>query len=315
MSKTPVISKTQNSDPLPDVSLQTKAEQKGTLHWVGMKEVQALVQWVSNHGEELKLSALVDAGVSLDQSEARGIHMSRLYNSTHEHLGQSPLNFETLKMIAKDFASTHKDLSQRASIKVRFQLPLKRDSLVSGLSGQRNYPVELSMSWSQDLGFEAGLVLTVTYSSTCPASAALSRDISSKAFLAKFAGLPLTPEIVSTWLESREGQPATPHAQRSSAQIQLFGRDFSKDQFHGKSLEDWIVLVENVLATPVQTFVKRSDEQAFAQLNAQNLMFCEDAGRRVQSELIKISGLKFWGEFRHMESLHPHDAVSEIRNF
>lgn len=39
--------------------------------------------------------------------------------------------------------------------------------------------------------------------------------------------------------------------------------------------------IEHALGTPVQTLVKRSDEQAFALANGQNLMFCEDAARRL----------------------------------
>ena len=35
--------------------------------------------------------------------------------------------------------------------------------------------------------------------------------------------------------------------------------------------------VEGALKTPVQAAVKREDEQEFARLNGQNLMFCEDA--------------------------------------
>ena len=37
--------------------------------------------------------------------------------------------------------------------------------------------------------------------------------------------------------------------------------------------------MEAALGTPVQTAVKREDEQAFARLNGRNLMFCEDAPR------------------------------------
>ena len=43
--------------------------------------------------------------------------------------------------------------------------------------------------------------------------------------------------------------------------------------------------MEAALGTPVQTAVKREDEQAFARLNAANLMFCEDAARRVAAVL------------------------------
>ena len=49
----------------------------------------------------------------------------------------------------------------------------------------------------------------------------------------------------------------------------------------------WIDRIESSLKTPVQAAVKREDEQEFARLNGQNLMFCEDAARRLQHELDK----------------------------
>ncbi|MBL7671288.1 MAG: GTP cyclohydrolase I FolE2 [Bdellovibrionaceae bacterium] len=75
-----------------------------------------------------------------------------------------------------------------------------------------------------------------------------------------------------------------------------------------------IDLIENVLQTPVQAAVKREDEQEFARLNGQNLMFCEDAARRVRECLEKSSFiLDYFGKFQHFESLHPHNAVSFIQ--
>ena len=40
------------------------------------------------------------------------------------------------------------------------------------------------------------------------------------------------------------------------------------------------------LGTTLQTAVKRADEQAFALANGQNLMFCEDAARRLHAALL-----------------------------
>jgi GTP cyclohydrolase I len=61
----------------------------------------------------------------------------------------------------------------------------------------------------------------------------------------------------------------------------------------------------------VQTAVKRADEQAFALLNGQNLMFCEDAARRIQAALEPDERISdFWLRASHHESLHPHDAVA-----
>jgi GTP cyclohydrolase I len=57
--------------------------------------------------------------------------------------------------------------------------------------------------------------------------------------------------------------------------------------------------------------VKREDEQAFARLNGQNLMFCEDAARRMQSALQADERIAdFWLRASHFESLHAHDAVA-----
>ena len=66
------------------------------------------------------------------------------------------------------------------------------------------------------------------------------------------------------------------------------------------------------LKTPVQAAVKREDEQEFARLNGQNLMFCEDAARRLQHTMNMTSEQfdDFWLRINHLESLHAHDAVS-----
>ena len=68
-------------------------------------------------------------------------------------------------------------------------------------------------------------------------------------------------------------------------------------------------LFQQALGTPVQTAVKRADEQAFAALNGRNLMFVEDAARRIQAAL-EGSYAQPRVHVRHMESLHPHDAVA-----
>ena len=70
-------------------------------------------------------------------------------------------------------------------------------------------------------------------------------------------------------------------------------------------------MIEDSLQTPVQAAVKREDEQEFARLNGQNLMFCEDAARRLQYSMNKAQGYDdFWLKINHLESLHAHDAVS-----
>lgn len=77
----------------------------------------------------------------------------------------------------------------------------------------------------------------------------------------------------------------------------------------GFGLVALIDAIEAALATPVQTAVKRADEQAFAQLNGSNLMFVEDAVRRVRAALANRHP-DAAVRVEHQESLHPHDAVA-----
>ena len=73
-------------------------------------------------------------------------------------------------------------------------------------------------------------------------------------------------------------------------------------------LIDLIDRIEHALGTPVQTAVKRADEQAFAVLNGGNLMFVEDAARRVQPRW--TATMQPARARAPSESLHPHDAVA-----
>ena len=77
--------------------------------------------------------------------------------------------------------------------------------------------------------------------------------------------------------------------------------------------EDIIDLCRKAVPTETQVMVKREDEQAFAELNAANPIFVEDAAR------LFCAGLKAdgrIGDFRviasHQESLHSHDAISVL---
>ena len=64
--------------------------------------------------------------------------------------------------------------------------------------------------------------------------------------------------------------------------------------------------------TETQVMVKREDEQAFAELNAANPIFVEDAARLLLRGASKADARI--GDFRviasHQESLHSHDAIS-----
>lgn len=292
-------------DPAGDKSISSS--HYANLAAVGMSKIEVPLQIRDQFGELCRVPALAEAFVNLVDANSRGIHMSRLYNLVQEGLAQSELSFELLTRTVQEFLKSHEGLSDWARIELSFSAPVRRNSLKSENTGWRTYPVRLRAEKDR-----VWMEVVVTYSSTCPASAALARQLIQKNFDESFNAEMVTKEQVMSWLGSASGINATPHAQRSYAkvEVELSGE---KALTAGFDYYDLIDLIEESLGTPVQTAVKREDEQAFALLNGQNLMFCEDAARRVQASLEKLSFvLGFRGEFRHVESLHPHDAVARI---
>jgi GTP cyclohydrolase I len=291
-----------NALTLPDIAAQA-SRQALPLDWVGMCGIALPVLF-----DGQRLSAMADAGVSLDDGEARGIHMSRLYLAL-EMLEQENLTPALLRQVLQRFLETHEGLSNSAYIKIHTDLLLKRPALVSPLAGWKTYPVSIKARLKNAM-FHVELKIDVPYSSTCPCSAALSRQLIQQQFVDDFANKPLQHADVLSWLGSTKGIVATPHSQRSTARLRLRLDDFLDDLPLIAIIND----AEAALGTAVQTAVKRADEQAFALANGQNLMFCEDAARRLNLALKRAPGINaFHIRVVHAESLHAHDAVAESR--
>jgi GTP cyclohydrolase I len=289
-----------NALTLPDIATQT-SQQTLPLEWVGMCGIALPVLF-----DGQRLSAKVDAGVSLDDGNARGIHMSRLYLAL-EMLEQENLNPAQLRRVLQCFLESHQGLSKSAYLKITTDLLLKRSALVSPLAGWKSYPVCIEAHLKNAM-FHVELKIDVAYSSTCPCSAALSRQLIQQQFVDDFANRTLQHADVLAWLGSSKGIVATPHSQRSTAQLRFRLNDYVDELPLITLIND----AEAALGTAVQTAVKRADEQAFALANGQNLMFCEDAARRLNLALKRSPGINgFHVRVIHAESLHAHDAVAE----
>lgn len=293
---------------MPDVANQSQRHLTGALDWVGMDGIEVPVCFDAGDGDSQRASARVGVFVNLVHAERRGIHMSRLYLLVDRYLSKQSLDATMLHSLLRECLASHADLSDHARITIDFEQLVRRKALRSGNSGWRAYPVRMEASLSDD-GFGLELTTEVVYSSTCPASAALSRQLVQEQFAKDFADAePLDHAAVIAWLGSEQGAVATPHAQRSVAELRLrFVDDAPLD------LVSVIDRVEAALGTPVQTAVKREDEQAFALANGGNLMFCEDAARRIQRALDADARIAdFQVRLEHQESLHPHDAVAVV---
>ena len=290
---------------MPDVAHQTSASLEGTLDWVGMSQIEIPLMVQGDEAAPRQVSAKVEAMVNLTQPQAKGIHMSRLYLLLEDLSNNAELSAGSLNTLLADFIASHDDLSNAARVRFTFDYHLQRASLISNKKGWKAYPVIIEGRLQQG-EFSIELTLTVPYSSTCPCSAALARQLIQQAFSEKFAGqTQIRQQDVHQWLGSTQGIVATPHSQRSMAQVKI-------KLAHALTelpICALINAIEAALKTPVQAAVKREDEQEFARLNGQNLMFCEDAARRLKHALnLFEQASDFWLRVDHLESLHAHDA-------
>lgn len=293
---------------LPDVA-QQPATLARPLDWVGMEGIAIPVRVSDGAGGHVQVAAQVDLSVDLKQAGERGIHMSRLYMRLQEELARHEVTPAGLRHVLQASIDSQAGLSGSARLRLRYEALLLRRALRSDNAGWKRYPVQIE-ALLENGHLKLVLGFGVEYSSTCPCSAALSRQANAERFAEDFAGAhPISTGVVRDWLASERGMAATPHAQRSEAKVKVELRP----QFDELPLVALVDALEASLGTPVQTAVKREDEQAFAMLNAANLMFCEDAARRVASVLSADPRIeRYEATVSHFESLHPHDAVASV---
>ncbi|WP_045389970.1 GTP cyclohydrolase FolE2 [Falsirhodobacter sp. alg1] len=253
---------------------------KAIIQHVGISNFRLPIRYRLKTGGEVVLETSVTGTVSLE-AEKKGINMSRIMRSFYVH-AERDFSIEVIEHALDDYK---RDLdSFDARIQMRFSFPVKIRSLRSGLEGWQYYDVALELV---DVAGERKKMihLDYVYSSTCPCSLELSEHA-----------------------RQTRSQLATPHSQRSVARlsVQMMGPD-------RLWFEDLIEIARSAVPTETQVMVKREDEQAFAELNAANPIFVEDAARSFCAALQDDPRI---GDFRvvasHQESLHSHDAVSVL---
>lgn len=295
--------------PLPDVAAADAPVHPMPLEWVGMNAIDLPVV-IAEADYRRDHHARVDVEVDLPQPDVKGVHMSRLYQLVDTLGEDGALTPARIGPVLQAIVDSHEDCgSTRARVRINLDLLVRRAALESDdIGGWQCYPVTVEAIGN---GAETKLraSVDVTYSSTCPCSASLARQLIERAFLRQFGTRGSIPTSeAGAWLREH-ATLATPHGQRSKASVSV-EVDSTAADFGLLALID---RVEGALKTPVQTAVKRIDEQAFAARNGQNLMFVEDAARRIRHALV--------GDYAdvdisvaHMESLHPHDAVASAKS-
>src|SRR6056297_1927312 len=268
---------------LPDLqngpSALIRGANRGIQH-VGISNFRLPIRYHTRDNGDLTLETSVTGTVSLE-ADKKGINMSRIMRSFYEH-AEKTFSFDVIERALDDYKSNLESFDAR--INMRLSFPMKVDSLRSGLSGYQYYDIALEL-FDQDGVRHRIMHLDYVYSSTCPCSLELSEHA-----------------------RRTRGQLATPHSQRSVARLSAV---LAPDA--DLAVEDMIDLARRAVPTETQVMVKREDEQAFAELNAANPIFVEDAARLFAEAL---QGEPRVGDFRvvasHQESLHSHDAVSVL---
>ncbi|MDQ2093516.1 GTP cyclohydrolase FolE2 [Rhodalgimonas zhirmunskyi] len=271
-------------DGLPDLQNGPSSLIRGAhriIQHVGISNFRLPVRYHTRDNGDLTLETSVTGTVSLE-AEKKGINMSRIMRSFYVH-AEKTFSFEVIEAALDAYKSDLESFDAR--IQMRLSFPMKVGSLRSGLEGYQYYDIALELV--ESAGVRRKIIhLDYVYSSTCPCSLELSEHA-----------------------RQSRGQLATPHSQRSVARISVeLNCDAACLWF-----EDLIDMARRAVPTETQVMVKREDEQAFAELNAANPIFVEDAARLFAQQLENDDRV---GDFRvvasHQESLHSHDAVSVL---
>jgi len=253
---------------------------KQLIQHVGISNFRLPIRFHTKHGGDLTLETSVTGTVSLE-ADKKGINMSRIMRTFYRHAEQT-FSFDVIEDALDDYKSDLESFDAR--LQMLFSFPVKIESLRSALTGYQYYKIALELA-EQNGVRQKFMHVDYVYSSTCPCSLELSEHA-----------------------RRERGQLATPHSQRSVARISV--------ELIGKQIlwfEDLIEHCRKAVPTETQVMVKREDEQAFAELNAANPIFVEDAARLFCEQLLQDNRI---GDFRvvasHQESLHSHDAVSVL---
>jgi len=271
-------------DSLPDLQNGPSSLIKGAnqqIQHVGISNFRLPVRFATRDGQPLTLETSVTGTVSLD-ADKKGINMSRIMRSFYKH-AESTFSFDVIEAALDDYITDLESFDAR--IQMRFSFPMKIGSLRSGLEGYQYYDVALELV--EQAGVRQRIIhLDYVYSSTCPCSLELSEHA-----------------------RATRNQLATPHSQRSVARVSVLLEDGGECLW----FEDLVEACRRAVPTETQVMVKREDEQAFAELNAANPIFVEDAARLFCEQFLadqRVSDFRIVAS--HQESLHSHDAVSVL---
>ena len=278
---------------------------------VGIAPVDLPIKVLRRDGGEQILQAQASLYCSLDDPNAKGLNLSRLYLLMHDTI-KDHLTLDGIKGALETMAT--KQGSNAAYCKLRFKYPWSQKALRTRMPIT---PAELACGQYETLSNGEKISLRkieghIAYNVTLEGRYVANADIPYKFYLTTeyfySSSCPCSFELAHNAKERRKAA-ANAHSQRS---IMTTTVQFDPDNVVW--IEDLIELHRRQIPTEVQVVVKRRDEQAFAELNGSNLLFSEDAVRLVYASLEEWidSGkiFDFTISTSHEESLHPWNAIA-----
>lgn len=252
---------------------------------VGISNFRLPLKVYTKDGGTMDVEVSVVGTVSLDGVK-KGINMSRILRSFYSYSDQI-FDIDKLESVLKHYQDTLG--SYDAHLLLTFNYRIWQESLRSvndageSNGGWQYYRVTLESRVDRNGTIDNIMHFDFIYSSTCPCSTELSL---------------YAMDVRDTF--------ATPHSQRSVARVSI--------KTEGTYwIEDLQKVCQDALKTETVVFCKREDEQAFAELNAANTKFVEDAVRLLYEGLNRDEKiLDFKVIASHNESLHSHDAIAVI---
>lgn len=288
------------------------------LNKVGIAPVDLPIRVQRRDGTEQVLQSQASLYCSLDDPNVKGLNLSRLYILMHNKI-KDHLTIDGIKGALQEMAD--KQGSNNAYCKLRFKYPWTQKALRSRMDltddeVQKGLFQELSNGEKISLRKMEGhiaynVILEGEYHRS---NSPLSEESEYKFYLTVdyvfSATCPCSFELAHNATEKRKAA-ANAHSQRS-----ILTTTIEFDPNNIVWIEDLIELHRQRIPTEVQVVVKRRDEQAFAELNGSNLLFCEDVVRIMYAALNDWYSTNKIFDFRiiasHGESLHPWDAIAVI---
>jgi GTP cyclohydrolase I len=243
-------------DQIPDPqNLHFNEHAKVVIPKVGITKLYLPINVKRRSGDVITLKGNVSAYVSLDNTEARGINMSRLARGFYEHVdGIGAVELLSLIDVVKGYKE--KVPAADGYLKVRFDYPYKQKHWREEHSGWMYYPIEFEI---QDVGgvVKTFLTITYTYNSACPCSLELAQ-----------------------YSRNQLDTIAVSHSQRSEATIKVQFDPMSDDLLW---IEDLVDLCRKIQPSEVLSgIVTRVGEFSMAQMmgSSDAIGFIEDLLRK-----------------------------------